>query len=81
MLTRENQMLKLRIRELGMLCQAETDQLVYCRANTRVIERQLSELNPTASITHSPVTSSGLMASPALSSTRATQGTSEGSEA
>ncbi|KAF2870819.1 hypothetical protein BDV95DRAFT_574689 [Massariosphaeria phaeospora] len=38
-LTRENQMLKLRIREL---------------------ERQLSELNPTSAITHSPVTSSGL---------------------
>ncbi|KAF2467284.1 uncharacterized protein BDR25DRAFT_234989 [Lindgomyces ingoldianus] len=46
MLTRENQMLKLRIREL---------------------ERQLSELNPTSPITHSPVTASLLHSSPPLS--------------
>lgn len=39
MLTRENQMLKLRIREL---------------------ERQLSEMNPTSPITHSPAMGSGL---------------------
>ncbi|KAF2193254.1 hypothetical protein K469DRAFT_653196 [Zopfia rhizophila CBS 207.26] len=42
MLTRENQMLKLRIREL---------------------ERQLSDLNPTSPLTHSPVTSSNLHSS------------------
>ncbi|KAF2004588.1 hypothetical protein P154DRAFT_403240, partial [Amniculicola lignicola CBS 123094] len=45
-LTRENQMLKLRIREL---------------------ERQLSELNPTSGITHTPVRSSSLADSPPIS--------------
>ncbi|ORY11014.1 hypothetical protein BCR34DRAFT_484707 [Clohesyomyces aquaticus] len=58
MLTRENQMLKLRIREL---------------------ERQLSELNPTSPITHSPVTASRLHTSPPLSGT-GTQGNSENAD-
>ncbi|KAF2265966.1 hypothetical protein CC78DRAFT_567264 [Lojkania enalia] len=49
MLTRENQMLKLRIREL---------------------ERQLSELNPTSAITHSPVTPSALMTFPPVGPVR-----------
>lgn len=46
MLTRENQMLKLRIREL---------------------ERQLSDLNPTSPITHTPVFASNLASSPPVS--------------
>ncbi|KAF2197545.1 hypothetical protein GQ43DRAFT_466321 [Delitschia confertaspora ATCC 74209] len=45
-LTRENQMLKLRIREL---------------------ERQLSELNPTSPVTHSPAIASNLHTSPPVS--------------
>lgn len=54
-LTRENQMLKLRIREL---------------------ERQLSESNPTAQITHSPVIHSRL--APATSQENSAQGSEEG---
>jgi hypothetical protein len=61
MLTRENQMLKLRIRELGMSCHI----LLHARAiesTNMATERQLSEMNPTspAPALHSPAHESNL---------------------
>jgi hypothetical protein len=56
-LTRENQMLKLRIRELGI--HHHTPLAIYNDTNT-LTERQLSEMNPTSQITQSPVIHSGL---------------------
>lgn len=55
-LTRENQMLKLRIRELGAYLQYAN---VYSHTDIKT-ERQLSDMNPTSQITQSPVIHSGL---------------------
>jgi hypothetical protein len=55
-LTRENQMLKLRIRELGEFLPS-----IILRVFTNALpERQLSEMNPTNQVTHSPVIHSSL---------------------
>ncbi len=61
-LTRENQMLRMRIRELGMLvCFPET----YVQGTDLFpLERQASDLNSTSSITHAPATVSNLTAPP-----------------
>jgi hypothetical protein len=55
-LTRENQMLKLRIRELGT-CLYSPASIHNANAHS---ERQLSDMNPTSQVTQSPVIHSGL---------------------
>jgi hypothetical protein len=55
-LTRENQMLKLRIRELGEFLPS----IIHCVFTNALPERQLSEMNPTNQVTHSPVIHSSL---------------------
>lgn len=68
-LTRENQMLKLRIRELGRLLPMR-----FSDANANhSTERQLSDMNPTSQVTHSPATHSSL--APATSHSSAEQST------
>lgn len=57
MLTRENQMLKMRIRELGGFAYLPS----YLVANSLPIERQL---NPSSPVTHSPATASNLIREP-----------------
>jgi hypothetical protein len=59
MLTRENQMLKLRIRELGKNLR-KLDGLRFGIANHQSLERQLHDMNPASPITHSPVMASNL---------------------
>jgi hypothetical protein len=65
-LTRENQMLKLRIRELG-----ESYPCICLVTTNAPPERQLSEMNPTNQVTHSPAIHSGL--SPAATRSGADQ--------
>jgi hypothetical protein len=55
-LTRENQMLKLRIRELGEYLPS----IIHRVFTNALPERQLSEMNPTNQVTHSPVIHSSL---------------------
>ena len=60
-LTRENQMLKLRIRELGEYTALKVWVLegrVY--ADMSITERQLSGMNPTSPVTQAPAVHSGL---------------------
>lgn len=57
-LTRENQLLKQRIRELGESTVSVRGSHVY--PLTKLAERQIADMNPTSQITHSPSISSGL---------------------
>jgi hypothetical protein len=57
MMVRENQMLRMRIRELGKQAQVRG---IYTPFPNIEIERQVSELHANASITHEPATSSHL---------------------
>lgn len=56
-LTRENQMLKLRIRELGALLLGRGVGMYLLTCD---IERQLATMDPTSQVTHSPVVHSSL---------------------
>lgn len=70
MLTRENQMLKLRIRELGMwipMSQLNALFRFFVFTNSGIPERQLAANDPTSSITRSPAQQSTLHNNPPVS--------------